>query len=66
MPTLTTMLGLLPLMLFGGPLWFAMAVVIAFGLGMGTVLTLGVVPALYASVFAVRPPETGQTASSAS
>jgi multidrug efflux pump subunit AcrB len=54
MTTLTTMVGLLPLMIFGGELWFGMAVVIAAGLGGGTVLTLGVVPALYALMFRVK------------
>ncbi len=56
MTTLTTILGLLPLILFGGPLWFAMAIVIASGLGMGTVLTLGVVPVLYSIFMGVPPP----------
>ncbi len=55
--TLTTVLGLLPLLLFGGALWHGMAVVIMFGLGVGTVLTLGVVPALYAIMFRVRAPD---------
>ncbi len=54
--TLTTVLGLLPLLLFGGDLWYGMAVVIMFGLAVGTMLTLGVVPALYAIFFRVRPP----------
>jgi multidrug efflux pump subunit AcrB len=55
MTTLTTVFGLLPLMLFGGPLWFGMAVVIAAGLAGGTVLTLGVVPVLYSLFFRIRP-----------
>jgi len=58
MTTLTTMVGLLPLMLFGGEVWFGMAVVIAAGLGGGTLLTLGVVPVLYALLFRVRPEAT--------
>jgi multidrug efflux pump subunit AcrB len=56
MTTLTTILGLMPLMFFGGSLWFGMAVVIAFGLGVGTLLTLGVVPVLYATLFRVATP----------
>ena len=56
MTTLTTIFGLLPLMLFGGEMWYGMAVVIAAGLGGGTVLTLGVVPVLYALLFRVGPP----------
>jgi len=51
MTTLTTILGLMPLMLFGGELWFAMTVVIASGLAVGTILTLGVVPVLYSLFF---------------
>jgi len=56
MTTLTTIAGLIPLMLFGGDFWFGMAVAIAFGLGLGTVMTLGVVPALYAVFFRARLP----------
>jgi multidrug efflux pump subunit AcrB len=51
MTTVTTVLGLVPLILFGGPLWYGMANVIAFGLTLGTVLTLGVVPVLYSLFF---------------
>ena len=54
MTTVTTVLGLLPLILFGGPLWYGMANVIAFGLAVGTVLTLGVVPVLYSLMFDFR------------
>jgi len=56
MTTLTTVLGLLPLLAFGGELWFGMAVVIVFGLFVGTVLTLGVVPVLYTWLFRVTVP----------
>lgn len=51
MTTLTTILGLVPLHLFGGALWHAMTIVMMFGLGVGTILTLGFVPALYAVLF---------------
>lgn len=51
MTTLTTVLGLIPMMLFGGALWFPMAVVIIFGLAVGSVLTLAFVPALYMLFF---------------
>ncbi|MGB1026162.1 MAG: efflux RND transporter permease subunit, partial [Rhodospirillaceae bacterium] len=44
MTTLTTVLGLIPLILFGGALFYGMASAIAFGLIVATVLTLGVVP----------------------
>lgn len=47
MTSLTTVLGLVPLILFGGDMWYGMACVIAFGLTVATVLTLGVVPVLY-------------------
>lgn len=54
MTTVTTVLGLIPLILFGGPLWYGMASVIAFGLAVGTVLTLGVTPLLYSVFFDFR------------
>ncbi|NOQ14280.1 MAG: MMPL family transporter, partial [Methyloprofundus sp.] len=47
MTTLTTILGLLPLILSKDPLFYGLACVIAFGLLVGTVLTLVVVPVLY-------------------
>ncbi|MEM1042487.1 MAG: efflux RND transporter permease subunit [Bacteroidota bacterium] len=52
--TATTAGGLLPLWLGGGPLFESMSVAILFGLLFATVLTLGVVPALYALFFRVR------------
>lgn len=55
MTTLTTVVGLVPLCLFGGELWFAMTIVLMFGLSVGTVLTLGFVPALYAAIFRDEP-----------
>ena len=45
--TLTTIIGLIPMALFGGDMWYPMAIVIMFGLFIGTILTLGVVPVLY-------------------
>ena len=53
MTTLTTVLGLVPLILFGGALFYGMASVIAFGLIVATVLTLGFVPALYTLMFRI-------------
>ena len=53
MTTLTTVLGLLPLILFGGALFYGMASVIAFGLVVATILTLGFVPALYTVLFGI-------------
>ncbi|MFQ5982540.1 MAG: efflux RND transporter permease subunit, partial [Woeseiaceae bacterium] len=46
--TATTVGGLLPLALAGGPLWEGMAWCMIFGLMVATLLTLLVVPALYA------------------
>ena len=40
MTTLTTIVGLVPLYLLGGELWHGMTIVMMFGLGIGTVLTL--------------------------
>ena len=54
MTTVTTVFGLLPLIISLDPLFFSMAVILAFGLMFGTVLTLGVVPALYAVLFRVK------------
>ena len=51
MTTITTIVGLLPLALFGGEFWYGMAIVIMCGLGVGTVLTLGFVPVLYSLMF---------------
>ncbi|MFB3067333.1 MAG: efflux RND transporter permease subunit, partial [Planctomycetota bacterium] len=48
MTTLTTIGGLMPLALAGGPLWEGMAWLMIFGLIVATVLTLFVVPSLYA------------------
>ncbi len=50
MTTVTTILGLAPLILTHDPLFYGMASVIAFGLFVGTALTLGVVPVLYSLV----------------
>jgi multidrug efflux pump subunit AcrB len=51
MTTLTTILGLIPLAMFGGAMWYPMAVVIMGGLFVGTILTLCFVPALYSLFF---------------
>lgn len=52
--TATTVLGLLPLYLGGGEMWEPMALAIMGGLLFSTVLTLGVVPVLYATLYGVR------------
>ena len=51
--TLTTVGGMIPLWLGGGPLWESMAVTIIFGIVFATALTLGVVPLLYSLFFRV-------------
>ena len=50
----TTVAGLVPLWVGGGPLWEPMAVSIIFGLVFATALTLGVVPILYSVFFGIR------------
>jgi multidrug efflux pump subunit AcrB len=52
--TATTIGGLLPLWLGGGPMWSSMAIAIIFGLAFATVLTLGIVPVLYSLFYGVR------------
>ncbi|WP_416307089.1 efflux RND transporter permease subunit [Neptunicella sp. SCSIO 80796] len=53
--TATTVLGLIPLYLGGGAMWEPMAIAIMAGLLFSTLLTLGVVPVLYASLYKVKP-----------
>ena len=59
MTTLTTVLGLLPLIISNDPLFYGMASVIAFGLAVGTVLTLCVVPIFYSLLFRIKIPAAG-------
>ncbi|MGL4393596.1 MAG: efflux RND transporter permease subunit, partial [Fusobacteriaceae bacterium] len=49
--TYTTLAGLMPLYFFGGPLFQPLAAVLIFGLMIGTILTLVVIPVLYSTVF---------------
>jgi multidrug efflux pump subunit AcrB len=49
--TLTTTLGLLTLIIPHDPLFYGLANIIAYGLGVGTFLTLAVVPVLYSLMF---------------
>ena len=49
--TLTTCLGLLSLMIFGGPFWYGLTTVIAYGLFIGTFVTLFIVPIIYSYLF---------------
>lgn len=60
MSTSTTILGLLPLIIGQDALFYAMSGAIAFGLAVGTLLTLGVAPVLYACLFRIRNEETAK------
>ncbi|WP_045758037.1 efflux RND transporter permease subunit [Xanthomonas albilineans] len=51
MTKLTCIVGLIPLMLFAGPLWTGMAITMIGGLALGTLVTLGVIPVLYDLLF---------------
>ena len=53
MAAITTIMGMIPL--FADAFFVAMAVTIAFGLGFATILTMVVVPVLYAIFFRVQP-----------
>ena len=59
MGSLTTVLGVIPL--FGDAFFKSMAVVLVFGLIFATILTLIVVPALYAVFFNVDQNETSES-----
>ena len=52
--TATTIGGLIPLYLGGGPMWEPMAIAIMCGLLFATILTLGLVPVLYSLFYNVR------------
>ena len=52
----TTMLGFSPLIINHDPLFYGMACVMFFGLGIGSLFTLNYVPALYAIMFRVKVP----------
>jgi multidrug efflux pump subunit AcrB len=51
MTMLTCVLGLVPLFAFGGPLWRPLAATMIGGLALGTLVTLLLVPSLYAVAF---------------
>ena len=51
--TITTIVGLLPLIIGKDVLFYGMASIMAFGLAVGTALTLGVAPALYCIFFKI-------------
>lgn len=51
MTAITTIVGLMPLSIQGGPMWEPMANTIIFGLAFATVLTLALCPVLYSLFF---------------
>ena len=53
----TTMLGFTPLIINHDPLFYGMACVMFFGLGIGSLFTLNYVPALYTLFFRIEAPE---------
>ncbi|MEO0816261.1 MAG: efflux RND transporter permease subunit [Pseudomonadota bacterium] len=62
MASITTIIGLLPLIIFQDVLFFGMAVAIAFGLGIGTlIISLGLTPVLYCLFFGLRYRGKGRT-----
>ncbi|WP_280191713.1 efflux RND transporter permease subunit [Delftia sp. PS-11] len=58
MTKMVCILGLVPLYLFGGAVWTSLAVVMMGGLALGTLITLGLIPALYAAAYRVPAPAT--------
>jgi len=52
----TTMLGFTPLIINHDPLFYGMACVMFFGLGIGSLFTLNYVPALYTLFFGIKAP----------
>jgi multidrug efflux pump subunit AcrB len=53
----TTMLGFTPLIIYHDALFFNMACVMFFGLGIGSLFTLNYVPALYSLFFRIEAPK---------
>lgn len=56
MTALTTILGMMPIIISRDPLFYDLAIVIAFGLAFATVVTLGLAPVLYAAILRVPTP----------
>ena len=54
MTTITTILGVTPLIIWRDPLFYSLAIIIACGLAVGTLLTLSVAPVLYSIFFRVN------------
>ena len=58
----TTMLGFTPLIINNDPLFYGMACVMFFGLGIGSLFTLNYVPVLYSLFFRATPSQDNATA----
>ncbi|MBL3526840.1 MAG: efflux RND transporter permease subunit [gamma proteobacterium endosymbiont of Lamellibrachia anaximandri] len=58
--TATTVLGLIPLYLGGGEMWEPMAVAIIAGILLSTILTLGIIPVIYAVFYRVKSPQPAE------
>jgi multidrug efflux pump subunit AcrB len=56
MTTITTILGVMPLIISKDALFYSLAIILAFGLAAGTVLTLAVAPVIYTLFFRVKVP----------
>jgi multidrug efflux pump subunit AcrB len=56
MTALTTILGMLPIIISRDPLFYDLALAIAFGLAFATVVTLGLAPVLYATILRIPSP----------
>ena len=54
----TTVVGMAPLLT--DVFWISMSVTIMFGLAFGTLLTMVLVPVLYAMLFKLQPPDSTQ------
>ncbi len=61
MTALTTILGMLPIIISRDALFYDMAVTIASGLAFATLLTLGLAPVLYAVIMRVPSPKGAKT-----
>ena len=61
MTKLTCIVGLVPLMLFGGPLWTGMAIAMIGGMASGTLVTLGLISVLYDLLFSLRQGVAGSS-----
>jgi multidrug efflux pump subunit AcrB len=57
MTALTTILGMMPIIISRDPLFYDLAIAIALGLAFATVVTLGLAPVLYATIHGIASPQ---------